>query len=110
MSFLSLALAYAGFTALCLAMERHHEQVFQARRVPPRRRRALRIAGWLLLAASPVPCILAEGWGYGTVLWCGVLTAAVLPLALLLPYAPRAAALLGPVMLPLAALLAVLRA
>lgn len=35
---LSFTLAYAGFTGLCLAMERHHEQVFGVRRIPRRRR------------------------------------------------------------------------
>jgi len=96
MILLGLALPYAGFTALCLAMERHHEQVFGQRWIPPGRRRLLRIAGLLLLLASPLPCIAAAGWGVGSVLWCGLLTAAALPLVLLLPYAPRLAVALAP--------------
>ncbi len=87
-----LALPYAGFTALCLAMERHHEQVFGQRRIAPRLRLLLRLAGWLLLLASPLPCIALAGWGGGSVLWCGMLTAAALLLTLSLPYAPRLAA------------------
>lgn len=93
----ALALAYAGFTALCLAMERHHEEVFRSRRIPPNRRLVLRVAGWGLLTASFPACIAYWGWVIGPVAWCGLLTAAALPLALLLPYAPRIAAGFAPV-------------
>jgi len=89
MILLALALAYAGLAALCLAMERHHGQVFARRGPAPGRQRALRLLGWLLLALSPLPAIALRGAGEGTVLWCGLLTAALLPLALLLAYAPR---------------------
>lgn len=102
MTVLSLFLAYAGFTALCLAMERHHEQVFGMRRVPLWRGRLLRGAGWLLLVLSLLAAILSAGWGLGIVLWAGLLTAAALPLAFLLPYAPRAAAALALSLLPVA--------
>lgn len=92
---LGLALPYAGFTALCLAMERHHEQVFGQRRIPTGRRQMLRLAGTLLLMASLLPCLAIAGWSTGTVLWFGLLTAAALSLTLLLPYAPRLAAALA---------------
>jgi hypothetical protein len=105
---LGIALPYAGFAALCLAMERHHEQVFGQRRVPKRRRHTLRVLGWLLLIASPAPCISVLSWGVGSVLWCGLLTAAVLPLTLLLAYAPRAAISLAPALMVLGALSALL--
>ncbi|SDB74044.1 DUF3325 domain-containing protein [Belnapia rosea] len=95
MMLLALALPYAGFTALCLAMERHHEQVLGRRRIAPGLRRLLRLAGWLLLLASPLPCLALAGWGGGSVLWCGMLTAAALLLTLSLPYAPRLAAALA---------------
>ncbi len=95
---LGLALPYAGFTALCLAMERHYEQVFGERRIPVGRRRMLRLTGTLLLMASPLPCLAVAGWGTGTVLWCGVLTMAALSLTVLLPYAPRLAAALAPIL------------
>ena len=86
---LGLALPYAGFAALCLAMERHCQQVLGRHRLPPGQRRALQVVGWLLLVASPLPSIAWLGWGAGSVLWCGLLSAALLPLALLLAYAPR---------------------
>lgn len=90
---LSFALAYAGFTGLCLAMERHHEQVFGVRRIPRLRRLGLTGGGWLLLAGSLLPLLTAQGTeagaGAGITLWLGLLTAAALALALLLSYAPR---------------------
>lgn len=85
---LGLALPYAGFAALCLAMERHRQQVLR-HRLAPGQRRALQVAGWLLVAVSPLPSVAWLGWGAGSVLWCGLLSAALLPLALLLAYAPR---------------------
>ncbi|SUE42570.1 DUF3325 domain-containing protein [Roseomonas gilardii] len=88
---LSFALAYAGFTGLCLAMERHHEQVFGVRRIPRLRRLGLTGGGWLLLTGSLLPLLTAQGTGAGAgiTLWLGLLTAAALALALLLSYAPR---------------------
>ena len=49
--FAGLLLAYAGMAALCQGLERHYKQVWQ-RLPPPGRRRALRLLGWALLAAS----------------------------------------------------------
>lgn len=96
MTIFAIALAYAGFAALCLAMERHHGEVFGTRRIPPRRSIALRLSGWALLAVSFPTCIADWGWAFGSVAWCGVLTAAALPIVLLLPYRPRAMAALAP--------------
>ncbi|MBL6080080.1 DUF3325 domain-containing protein [Belnapia sp. T18] len=106
MMMLGLALPYAGFTALCLAMERHHEQVLGRRQIPPGLRLVLRLAGWLLLLTSPLPCLALAGWGGGSVLWCGMLTAAALLLTLLLAYVPRLAAGLALVLPTLGLLLA----
>lgn len=106
----SFFLALAGFTGLCLAMERHHEQVFGSRRIPSGRGRRLRWAGWLLLAASLLPPVLAQGWGFGLVSWAGLLTAAALLLVLLLAYRPGVVAVLGAVSLPLGLLLLLLPA
>lgn len=104
MTLFAICLAYAGFAALCLAMERHHGEVFGIRRIPPRRRLALRLVGWLLLAASFPACIAGWGWAFGSVVWCGVLTAAALPIVLLLPYRPRMMAALAPALPILGAL------
>jgi hypothetical protein len=105
MTALALALAYVGFLCLSLAMERHHEQVFRSRRVPPARRRACTAAGWALLAASLLAAVQGPGWGLGVVVWAGLLTAAAVPLAMLLQYAPRAALALALAPVPAALLL-----
>ncbi|MBP0494966.1 DUF3325 domain-containing protein [Roseomonas indoligenes] len=105
MTTLALALAYAGFTGLCLAMERHHEQVFGTRRVPPMRGSLFRGAGWLLLVISLLVSVLGAGPVLGILLWAGLLTAAALLLALLLAFTPRAAAAVALSPFPVALLL-----
>nr|WP_315182943.1 DUF3325 domain-containing protein [uncultured Albidiferax sp.] len=86
----AMLLAYAGFAGLCLAMDRHHAQVW-GRDASPRARRCLRGAGWLLLALAVWPCVAAWGPSVGVVVWLGFLSAGALVLVGLLPYAPRAA-------------------
>lgn len=100
MTALGTALAYAGFAALCMAMPRHHEQVFGTHRVPAGLRRGLTLLGWALLASSALAVVRAQGWGLGLILWAGILTATALPLSLLLSYAPRLALLLAAAPLP----------
>ena len=87
-------LTFGAFTALCLAMDRHQRDVF-GHRLPPRRARALRWAGWLLLAASLPVCLLAGGGGLGVVRWCGALTLAAALLVVLLAFVPRAVVAAG---------------
>lgn len=101
MAILAFALAYAGFLALCLSMDRHHQDLMGRRPKPPRRY-ALRVMGWVLVALSTWPCVAAWGWFIGPVGWVGVLTAAAMPIVFLIPYAPRVALALGPA-LPLVA-------
>ncbi|WP_263138644.1 DUF3325 domain-containing protein [Pseudomonas sp. RIT-PI-AD] len=88
MILLALSLAYAGYCALCLAMNRHHSDTFGA---PPsaRRARLLRGIGGLALALSFTLCVMARGAPLGSVLWVGLLVAAGLLLVLLHPYAAR---------------------
>ncbi|MBM7062628.1 DUF3325 domain-containing protein [Pseudomonas sp. UL073] len=90
---LGSALAFAGLAGLCLGMDRHHKQVWAGK--APRRQRALRLAGWLLLALALWPCLQVWGSAVGPVVWCGLLSAAALGLVLLLPYAPRLTAALA---------------
>jgi hypothetical protein len=49
---LALLLTYAGFTALCLSMPRHHAELLGAK-PSTRRRQGLALAGWLLLPYRP---------------------------------------------------------
>ena len=94
MAALSFALAYAGLTALCLSMQRHHRQAMN-RAVTPMARTGLIVAGWLCLLASILPCFVVWDTGTGVVAWIGILSAAGYGLAFLLPYAPRTAVTLG---------------
>lgn len=91
-SLLGFALAYAGMASLSFAMDRHHEQLTRGREVPARRRTALRVIGAVLLVAAVAPCMMAWGRTVGLVAWLGFLSAGALPVALLLPYRPRAVA------------------
>ncbi|WP_373986874.1 DUF3325 domain-containing protein [Duganella sp. BuS-21] len=82
------ALCHAGMTALSLAIDRHHRQVYGCD-TPHRRRTRLRVAGALLLALGMLPCVLLWGPGAGFVAWLGMLTIGALSPALLLPHWPR---------------------
>lgn len=88
---IALGLNYAGMSALSLAIDRHHRQVYGGD-TPPRRRRALRAAGSVLLILALLPCVLLWGAGAGCVAWLGMLTVGALAAALQLPYWPRSAA------------------
>ncbi|OLF55969.1 DUF3325 domain-containing protein [Pseudomonas chlororaphis] len=103
---LALLLCYPGFAGLCLSMERHHAELL-GHKPTAGRRRALRGAGWLLLAAALWTAVAAAGWGLGLVHWCAALMLSALSLVLVLPYQPRLALLaagLGLLVSPLAAL------
>lgn len=87
---LALLLTYAGFTALCLSMPRHHAELLGTK-PSTRRRQGLTLAGWLLLALSLWAAVTANGWSFGLVDWFAVLMLSALALVLLLPYRPRLA-------------------
>ncbi|EZI28812.1 MULTISPECIES: DUF3325 domain-containing protein [Pseudomonas] len=91
---LALLMCYAGFTALCLSTDRHHDELLHSK-PSPRRRLGLRIAGWLVLTVSIWPAVAVAGWGLGLVQWCAVLMFSALLLVLLLPYRPRLALILA---------------
>ncbi len=104
----SLVCAYAGMLSLCLGLERHFKQIWN--RLPtPLLRRALRLCGWLGLAASFASAISGWGWAMGPVAWYGLIGGTGLGLVLLLPYRPRLAVWLAPSGLLACSLLAVAR-
>ncbi len=86
-SLVSFALCLAAFSALSLAMERHHVQVFGTN--VAKRQLTWRSLGWTLMLAAAIYSIHSLGIGIGLVLWCGVLTIAGVLVAWLLPYRPR---------------------
>jgi hypothetical protein len=69
----TLALTLGALLAFALAMSRHHRRLFGR---PPEARtvQALRILGWLLLAASPLPWMGEHGAWLAFVAWifCGL--------------------------------------
>lgn len=85
----ALLLCHAALSSLCLAMDRHHGQVF-GRKPVAWQARGLRIAGWSLLGLALGYCGRHWGWAIGPVAWFGFLSAAALLLVFLLPYAARA--------------------
>ncbi len=90
MTLFAIALAFSGFTALCLAMEKHQLELYGKDKASPARMRAWRIAGWVLLTVAFALCVVAGGWAIGPVMWLGALTAGAVVVALwLLPYRPN---------------------
>ena len=84
----ALGLSYAGMASLSLAMDRHHGQVW-GRDAAPNVRRALQLAGAVLLALAILPCVAGWSATVGIVAWLGFIGAGALLVVLLLPYAPR---------------------
>lgn len=96
---LGASLCYAGFSALCLAMDRHHQELLGAK--PGRHRQCLlRLAGALLLSLALVVMIVAAGWAMGLVRALGLAMASAGLLVALLPYWPRTALGLAAVAVP----------
>lgn len=92
---LAILLSYAGFTALCLSLDRHYSEMF-GRKPGERRRRVLRLTGWLLLGLSLPAAIMPSGWSFGLVEWTAGLMVSASLLVWLLPYRPRLAVGLAP--------------
>jgi len=90
MMLLGASLCYAGFSALCLAMDRHHQDLLGAK--PGRQRQwILRWVGGVLLALALGLLIAKAGWAMGLVRGLAVAMASAGVLVALLPYWPRAA-------------------
>jgi hypothetical protein len=83
-------MTYSGFTALALAMDRHHRQMRPGWRLPGRATRTgLRLAGCALLLLSFWAGMQVWGVGGGAAAWFGVASATVGVLICLLPYYPH---------------------
>jgi hypothetical protein len=95
---LPLLLTYTGFTALCLSMPRHYDELL-GHKPSTRRRQSLALSGWLLLGFSLWAAVTSNGWSFGLVDWFAVLMLSALALVLLLPYRPRLALALAGVSL-----------
>lgn len=84
------ALAFTGFSAKGLSIDRHYADIHGRGTEPSARLRLwLRVMGWIALLLSFATCIKASGWHIGPVAWCGVLSIAAWGVVLLLQYAPQ---------------------
>ena len=104
----ALALAYAAFTTLAVAMPRHYRQAW-GREPDTAFTVAMRLAGWALIAETFTACVLHWGWGVGVAAGFGFLSAGALAIAFTLPYRPRHAALAGAAAVPVALTALILR-
>ncbi|TFF41451.1 DUF3325 domain-containing protein [Pseudomonas sp. RIT623] len=105
---LSVALiGFAGFAGLCLAMEKHFNELL-GRKPTAVQLRALRFCGWALLLLSLVLAVQGRGWALGLVEWIAVLMAGGTVWVFGLPYQPRLLLGLATVSLLLGPLLALL--
>lgn len=86
----AVLLSYVGFTALCLAMEKHHGELLR-RKPSSLQKRGLAVVGWLLLALSLAAAVRQAGWAFGLVNWTAGLMGSAVLLVWLLPYQPRLA-------------------
>lgn len=92
-----LALAFSGFAALSLTLDRHYAQIHGRGAEPPAALLPyLHGLGWLALGLALAAQVGAEGWAMGVLYWVGTLTLSGVGLVLLLSYAPRAAPRLAP--------------
>jgi hypothetical protein len=91
-----LALAYSGWTALSLGMDRHYADIHGRDKEPDQRGcKRYRLIGTLALIATFAVSVRLEGWTIGAVLCLGTMTTGALLLVLLLTYAPHRAVLFG---------------
>ncbi|SEI71522.1 Protein of unknown function [Sphingomonas sp. OV641] len=84
----TLLFAFAGFAALCLAMDKHQPDLI-GHRLAATNVRGLRVAALAALAAAYASAAAVSGWRFGVVEWVGAIMIAALGLTLLLPYRPR---------------------
>ncbi len=87
--------ALGGFTALSLAMDRHHEDAFGRGTTAGRWAPRLQWGGSALLALSLACSLWLQGRTMGWVFWLGALTAAGLSVVGIVGYLPKRARPIG---------------
>ncbi len=83
-----IALTYLAFGLLAMSMFGHFRESM-GRAPKTLESRLLCTGGWLALLASFVLGVMGYGWGYGSILFFGLMTLAALPVVLQLSYASR---------------------
>lgn len=95
----ALALSYAGFACLAMAMKRYSLDML-GHVLTLGMQRAVRVAGLVFLVVSLALCVHRWGGSVGAAVWLGLLTAGALGLGLQLAYKPRLVTLLAMVLAP----------
>ncbi|MET0355647.1 MAG: DUF3325 domain-containing protein [Cellvibrio sp.] len=85
----AFALVYAGCASLCLAMDRHFQQLRPNQKPSRSTILMLRFFGSLLLIAATIYCAKIYGIALALVCLFGFVSAAAFSLILLMSYAPR---------------------
>jgi hypothetical protein len=83
-----LLFAFAGFAALCLAMDKHQPELIGSR-LTGTNKRLLRCSAIAVFTAAYASAVAVAGWRFGFVEWVGGIMIAALVLTLLIPYRPR---------------------
>ncbi|NQY89977.1 MAG: DUF3325 domain-containing protein [Colwellia sp.] len=99
--FLLSCLSFSTMVLFCLAMDKHREQIIDIE-LPQLFVRTFRPLAWLLLVMTFYISTELYGWSIGPAFFFGALTAALLPLILLLTYKAKIVPILA-IILPLAA-------
>lgn len=106
MMLFAISLAFSGFIALCLGMEKHQMDLYGPARASATTMQRIGRIGWALTGASFAVAVFARGWAIGPVLWLGAMTLGGIAITYgLLPYRPH---WIKPVAFALPALAAVL--
>lgn len=85
----ALALAFATFACLALAMDRHHEQATGQETTTFGIMCGLRLSAALLALAAMAACLQAWGIAVAALVWLGMLSCGAILTTLTLSYAPR---------------------
>ncbi|OQR33625.1 hypothetical protein BWR59_09860 [Pseudomonas sp. Bc-h] len=87
---LATLLCYVGFSALCLSMNRHYEDL-TGRSFSVSRAKALRLLGWAALLASLWVALASQTLGQALVQWSAALMSSAVVLVFVMSYWPRLA-------------------
>jgi len=107
---LATLLCYVGFTALCLSMSRHYEDLLGGV-LPETGRKCLKLAGWGSLLVSLWVALISLNVGQALVQWFAALMGCAITLVFMMSYWPRLAlslAGIGVLLAPVAACLQLL--
>ncbi|WP_420787340.1 DUF3325 domain-containing protein [Shewanella chilikensis] len=83
-----IALTYLAFGLLAMSMFGHFRESM-GRAPKTLESQLLYVSGWLTLLMSLILCVAKYDWGYGSILFFGLMTLAALPVVLQLSYASR---------------------